>query len=123
MGLRTALVSSSARRIITAALDRLGVSDGFEVILSAQDEPAGKPDPAIYLSAAAALGVTPEQCLALEDSLNGVLAAKAAGMMCIAIPAGPLAYPAGGPRADLTLTSLEAISTQLLEELAASPTR
>ncbi|MGI8707553.1 MAG: hexitol phosphatase HxpB [Actinomycetota bacterium] len=123
VGLRTALASSSARRIITAALNRLGVSDGFEVILSAQDEPAGKPDPAIYLSAAAALGVTPDQCLALEDSLNGVLAAKAAGMICIAIPSGPLAYPADAPRADLTLTSLEEISTQLLEEFAVSLTR
>lgn len=123
MGLRTALASSSARRIISAALDRLGVSDGFEVILSAQDELSGKPDPAIYVSAAAALAVTPDQCLALEDSLNGVLAAKAAGMICIAIPAGPLEYPADAPRADLTLASLEAISTQLLEELAISLTR
>lgn len=123
VGLRTALASSSAPRIITAALDRLGLRGEFEVIKSAQDEPAGKPDPAIYLSAAASLGVMPDECLALEDSLNGVLAAKAAGMTCIAIPAGSLAYPADGPGADLTLASLEEISTQLLEELAASPTR
>lgn len=123
VGLRTALASSSARRIIMAALDRLGLIDEFEVIRSAQDEPAGKPDPAIYLSAAAALRVRPNECLALEDSLNGVLAAKAAGMTCIAIPAASLAYPVGGPGADLTLASLEEISPQVLEELAASRTR
>lgn len=123
LGLRTALASSSARRIIMAALDRLELSDEFEVIRSAQDEPAGKPHPAIFLNAAAALGVMPHECLALEDSLNGVLAAKAAGMTCIAIPAGSLAYPAGGPGADLTLASLEELSPELLEELAASRTR
>ncbi len=122
-GLRTALASSSPRGIITAALDRLGVSDGFEVVLSAEDEPAGKPDPAIYLSAAAALGMGPRDCLALEDSLNGVLAAKAAGMTCIAIPAGSLAYPSDGPGADLTLASLEEVTPRLLEELAASHAR
>jgi sugar-phosphatase len=118
IGLRLALASSSTHRIIEAALDRLGLGDEFEVVLSAEDELAGKPDPAIYLSAASALRVAPETCVALEDSLNGVLAAKAAGMTCIAIPVGTLDYPAEGPEADLTLRSLEDISTELVEKLA-----
>ena len=122
VGLRLALASSSTHRIIEAALDRLGLGDEFDVVLSAEDESAGKPDPAIYLSAASALRVPPESCIALEDSLNGVLAAKAAGMTCIAIPAGALDYPPGGPEADLTLRSLEEVSTKLVEELAPAPT-
>ena len=122
LGLRLALASSSTHRIIEAALDRLGLGEEFEVILSAEDEVAGKPDPAIYLSAASALRVPPESCIALEDSLNGVLAAKAAGMTCIAIPVGTLDYPSGGPEADLTLGSLEEVSTKLVEELAPAAT-
>lgn len=118
LGLRLALASSSTHRIIEAALDRLELTDAFEVVLSADDEPAGKPDPAIYLSAASALRVPPQSCIALEDSLNGVLAAKAAGMTCIAIPTGVLDYPAGGPQADLTLGSLEQISAEVVERLA-----
>ena len=117
VGLRLALASSSTHRIIEAALDRLDLGDEFEVVLSAEDELAGKPDPAIYLSAASALRVPPESCIALEDSLNGVLAAKAAGMTCIAIPVGTLVYPAEGPEADLTLSSLEEISTELVQKL------
>lgn len=118
VGLRLALASSSTHRIIEAALERLDLGGEFEVVLSAEDELAGKPDPAIYLSAASALRVAPETCVALEDSLNGVLAAKAAGMTCIAIPVGTLDYPAEGPEADLTLRSLEEISTELVEKLA-----
>ena len=118
LGLRLALASSSTHRIIEAALDRLELADEFEVVLSAEDEPAGKPDPAIYLSAASALRVPPEGCIAIEDSLNGVLAAKAAGMTCIAIPVDALDYPAGGSKADLTLASLEQISADVVEQLA-----
>jgi sugar-phosphatase len=122
MGLRLALASSSTHRIIEAALDRLGLGDAFEVVQSAEDEIAGKPDPAIYRSAASALRVPPESCIALEDSLNGVLAAKAAGMTCIAIPAGEHDYPAEGPEADVTLRSLEEVSTKLVEKLASAST-
>ena len=118
LGLRLALASSSTHRIIEAALDRLELADEFEVVLSAEDEPAGKPDPAIYLSAASALRVRPESCIAIEDSPNGVRAAKAAGMTCIAIPLDPLDYPAGGPEADLTLASLEQISAEVVGQLA-----
>jgi mannitol-1-/sugar-/sorbitol-6-/2-deoxyglucose-6-phosphatase len=85
-GLRLAIASSSYYRVIDAVLERCGLADAFEVVHSAQDEPVGKPDPAVYLTAAAKLGVAPSACVALEDSPNGVVSATRAGMTCIAIP-------------------------------------
>lgn len=86
-GLRLALASSSPMSLIRAVLSLGGLADRFDVVVSGEDEERGKPDPAVYLSAARALGIIPERCLAVEDSLHGVRAAKAAGMTCIAIPA------------------------------------
>lgn len=86
LGLRTAIASSSTAPVIDAALDRIGVRDLVEVVRSAADEPYGKPHPAVYLTTAALLGVPPRACLAFEDSVAGVIAAKAAGMTCVAVP-------------------------------------
>lgn len=88
-GLRLALASSSPRRIIDATLARLGLADAFEVIASAEDDRYGKPHPAVFLRCAEMLGVRPTECLVLEDSLNGVIAAKAARMTCVAVPEKP----------------------------------
>lgn len=85
-GLRVALCSSSARRIIDAVLLRLGIAHRFAVIHSAEHERFGKPHPAVYESTARLLGVDPEECVAIEDSPNGVRSAVAAGMRCIAVP-------------------------------------
>ena len=86
LGLRLALASSSPMRLIRSVLSIGGLADRFEVVLSAEDEERGKPDPAVYLSAARELGVLPEHCLAVEDSINGVRSAKDAGMVCVAVP-------------------------------------
>jgi sugar-phosphatase len=83
---KLALASSSARRLIDAVLKKLRFTDVFEVICSAQDEPYGKPHPGVFITTAKMLSVPREYCLVLEDSPNGVLAAKSAGMKCIAIP-------------------------------------
>ena len=83
---KIALASSSAYKIINVVLEKLNLSSVFEVIYSAESEPLGKPHPGVYLTTAHKLGISPLNCLALEDSLNGVLAAKAAQMKCIAIP-------------------------------------
>lgn len=83
---KIALASSSATRIIQAALQRLNLTAVFTEIYSAESEAFGKPHPGVYLTTANKLHVSPQSCLALEDSLNGVLAAKAAQMKCIAIP-------------------------------------
>jgi sugar-phosphatase len=60
------------------------------VVQSAEHEPYGKPHPAVYIECARRLGVPPDRCLAIEDSPAGVLAAKAARMTCIAVPAPEL---------------------------------
>ena len=85
-GLRCALASSSPRVLIDAVLDRLELGAAFEVVHSAEDEQHGKPHPAIYLTTADRLGVEPTACLAVEDSVNGVISAKAARMTCVAVP-------------------------------------
>jgi sugar-phosphatase len=89
-GLRTALASSSPSAIIDTVLDRFGLRSAFEIVHSAEGEPYGKPHPGVYLHTAERLGVRPQECLAIEDSPNGVLAAKAAGMRCLAVPEPPL---------------------------------
>lgn len=83
---KIALASSSSLKIIQAALEKLNLTDAFEVVYSAETEKLGKPYPGVYLTTANKLNVAPQECLAIEDSLNGVLAAKAAQMKCIAIP-------------------------------------
>ena len=114
-GARLALASSSPRRLIDAVLHRFDLGPRFAVVHSAEDEPAGKPDPAIFRTTARLLGVAASDCVVFEDSPAGVVAAKAAGMACIAVPepdpvtrrAGAASgLPAAFARADVVLTSL-----------------
>jgi mannitol-1-/sugar-/sorbitol-6-/2-deoxyglucose-6-phosphatase len=119
-GLGLAIASSSPTRLIDAVCERLGLDD-IDVRCSAFDEVNGKPAPDVYLAAAAKLGVSPAACLAIEDSPNGVLAAKAAGMRCLAIP-DPLLV--GDPRyghADLILVTLEGLGDQARRVLGLPP--
>jgi HAD superfamily hydrolase (TIGR01509 family) len=80
------VASSGLRRIIEHTLERGGIRHHFGAVVSADDIPAPKPDPAIYLEAARRLGVPPQQCWAIEDTDVGVRAAKNAGMTVIAFP-------------------------------------
>lgn len=114
---KIALASSSAMRIIQAALQRLNLTEVFKEIYSAESEVLGKPHPGVYLTTAKKLDVTPQSCLALEDSLNGVLAAKAAQMKCIAIPE---AIQLSNPKfaiADAALRSLKELSNVVWNNL------
>ncbi len=81
-----ALASSSSMKIILTVLEKLNIKSHFQAIHSAENERYGKPHPQVFLSAASSLSVLPENCLVIEDSLNGVIAAKAAKMKVIAIP-------------------------------------
>jgi sugar-phosphatase len=117
-GLRLALASSSAMSVIEAAIGRLGIAPQFEVVHSADSEPRSKPAPDVYLGAARRLGVDPRRCIALEDSLPGVEAAKAAGMACIRFPEHR--GPASG--ADLELRSLEELDEHVWLALQAIST-
>lgn len=80
------IASSSKTDIINAVVEKLSIANHLKVISSAEHEPYGKPHPGVYITAAKSLGVLPQECLAFEDSPNGVLSAKAAKMKCIAIP-------------------------------------
>jgi HAD superfamily hydrolase (TIGR01509 family) len=80
------LASSSNRELIDLALELLGVRHLFKATVSSEEVPRGKPSPDVYLEAARSLGVAPTHSAAIEDSHNGILAAKAAGMRVIAIP-------------------------------------
>ena len=84
--LRLALASSSAPPIIAATLKGLGLSDLFEFTLSGHDVERGKPAPDIFLEAARRLDVRTDALLIIEDSFNGVSAAVAAGIRCVAVP-------------------------------------
>ncbi|MCB9778694.1 MAG: hexitol phosphatase HxpB [Alphaproteobacteria bacterium] len=109
-GARLALASSSSPRLIDATLGRLGLSDTFEVVRSAAAESHGKPHPAVYLSTAAALGLDPTRCIAFEDSLNGIIAAKAASMGCIAVPEARRRFEPAFRVADMVLPSLATLT-------------
>jgi mannitol-1-/sugar-/sorbitol-6-/2-deoxyglucose-6-phosphatase len=85
-GVVLGLASSSSQFLIDTILSTLDFKDCFRLTQSAEHEPYGKPHPAVYLSCAGQLGVDPRRCLAIEDSINGVIAAKAAQMQVVAIP-------------------------------------
>jgi len=117
--LRLALASSSARSLIDAVVARLDLGPQIEAVCSAEDESRGKPHPDVYLTAAARLGVPPELCLAVEDSIAGVTAAKAAGMRCIAVPLPELRRDPRYRAADAVVDSLHRIDPPLLKSLGA----
>lgn len=110
-----AIASSSPMRLIRAVIDRFSLADYFSVVHSAENESAGKPDPAVYRTTISLLRVAPQHCVAFEDSLAGVRAAKAAGAMVIAVPAPEDAHGAGFAQADLILASLKDFSPDMIE--------
>lgn len=83
---RVGLASNSSRQMVDVALASAGLGNAFEVIVTADDVAQAKPAPDIYLRASSLLGVAPSEALALEDTTPGILAAKAAGLACIAVP-------------------------------------
>ena len=87
LGLKVAVASSSTHQWVDNLLPQLGLNGRFQTIRCRDDvDNKAKPDPAVYLAAAAALSVAPSEAMALEDSYNGSLAAKRAGLYCVAVP-------------------------------------
>lgn len=80
------LATSSSSRLIKVVLDKLEIKQLFNFVHSAEMEQFGKPHPAVYLTVAKKLAVLPEKCLVIEDSLNGIISAKAAKMTAVCIP-------------------------------------
>ena len=85
-GYRLALASSAEIPIIAATVETLGLADCFELRVSGEEVPRGKPAPDVFLEAARRLALAPRDCLVVEDSRNGLLAARAAGMRCAVVP-------------------------------------
>jgi HAD superfamily hydrolase (TIGR01509 family) len=103
-----AIASSSDRAWVEGWLRRHAIRDAFACVRTADDVELTKPAPDLFLSAAGCLGVAPRACLVFEDSSNGILAARAAGMRCVAVP-GAITSQLVLPPADLVLASLDAL--------------
>jgi HAD superfamily hydrolase (TIGR01509 family) len=116
LGLMVAIVTSDSNEWIDWNLKRLGRSEGWACIHCADgDRAKAKPDPYLYLAALASLGFDADQAIAIEDSPNGVAAAKAAGLFCVAVP-NAITGQLDLSDADVILGSLEDLP---LEELLA----
>ncbi len=117
LSLPVAVCSGSYAVVIEAALERLGIGPSVSVWHSAEWEPLGKPHPGAYLSTAAKLGVEPTACVAVEDSLNGAVSARAARMRVVVVPEpGMLDSPVWG-FCDLVLDSLAGFDEGALRRL------
>lgn len=84
--LKLAIATGAQQEFLDFIVDRLGLRDKFEVLQASDEIKEGKPHPEIYLLTCQKLGLRPQECIVLEDSANGVLAAKRAGCYVIAIP-------------------------------------
>jgi len=116
MGVRLGVASSSTREWVAGHLARLGILDRFECLRCRDDVANAKPEPDLYLAVLDCLGVEASEAIAIEDSPNGVAAAKRAGMRCVAIP-NSITARLDLSEADVTLTSLAELSlSELLEK-------
>ncbi|QLS06363.1 hexitol phosphatase HxpB [Citrobacter freundii] len=105
-GLRVGLASASPLHMLEKVLTMFDLRDSFDALASAEKLPYSKPHPQVYLDCAAKLGVEPLSCAALEDSVNGMIASKAARMRAIVVPAHENQDDARFVLADVKLTSL-----------------
>ena len=114
-GFQMAVASSSDGLIVDYILMRLGIKDCFDKIVSGDQVVNGKPAPDIFIKAAERMNLKPSDCLVVEDSINGILAAKAAGMRCVAVtnsfPGNKLS------NADLVVDSLKNLDLEILKKL------
>jgi beta-phosphoglucomutase family hydrolase len=115
-GWRQAIASSAPYANIEAILDSLSLHDAFDAISGDEDVQRGKPDPQVFLIAAAKLGVSPERCIVVEDAPAGVEAAHRAVMRCIGVRTGHSELDA-----DLVVDTLADLPDDAFDRLLASP--
>lgn len=106
LDLKTAIASSSRRPWIDEHLERMGIRNRFDVIVCRDDVTHVKPDPELYVTVLRRLGLDTDEAIAIEDSSNGLRAAKGAGLYCVAVPT-PMTASMDLGLADLRLSSLE----------------
>ena len=98
-------------------VNKLGIRNYLHAIESAADLPYGKPHPQVYLNCAEALNSHPTQCICFEDSFNGLIAAKAARMKCVVVPAAHDSKNEKFNAADLKISSLVNFNSLLMQTL------
>ena len=114
--LPVAVASSAHAEVISAALEAIGLTDSFGVIVSSDEVPHGKPAPDVYLEAARRMGFEPSACLVVEDSYNGVRSAKAAGMTVVLVPNGSVPpAPGTAELADEVVSSLAELDPSVFD--------
>jgi len=111
------LASSSPMRLIEAVVEKLNIQSYLNAITSAEHLPYGKPHPQVFLNCAELLNVPPTTCICFEDSFNGMIAAKAARMKCVVIPAPHVHHEGRWNAADRKLTTLLGFNKTILETL------
>ncbi|MBT0723229.1 hexitol phosphatase HxpB [Rosenbergiella sp. S61] len=114
-GVKIGLASASPIPMITTVVSLFELDPYFITLSSAEKLPYSKPHPQVYLNAANALGVDPLNCLAIEDSVNGMVAAKAARMKVFTVPAQEQADWSVWALADRKLSSLNALTLEMLQ--------
>lgn len=111
------LASSSPLRLIESAITHMGIKDRFHALSSAEFESHGKPHPAVYLKCAKMLGSSPLECVAFEDSVTGMTAAKAARMKTVVVPEAHNRHNKRYALADVKLNSLLEFNDEILATL------
>ena len=114
LGLKLAVASSSTHDWVDGHLTRLGLFSFFDVIKASDDVLRTKPEPDLFLAALSTLGVQPDEAVVLEDSPNGVLAAKRAGLFVVAVP-NPVTQELHFDGEDLSVSSLAEVSLPELQ--------
>lgn len=117
-GFQLGLASSSPMQLIDVVVDKLNIRTAFQTFTSAEKLPFGKPHPQVFLDCAAELGRLPIECIVFEDSFNGMIAAKAARMKCVVVPAAADYHHAKWNAADLILKSLDEFRLHHLTSLS-----
>jgi sugar-phosphatase len=114
-GYKIALASSSAMSLINVVVDKLNIRHYFDLLVSAEFEPYGKPHPSVFLTTAQKLNVLPTECLVFEDSVNGMIAAKAARMKCFVVPELEKQEELYWQLANFKLVSLEEFKLEMVD--------
>jgi HAD superfamily hydrolase (TIGR01509 family) len=113
-----ALASSANRVVIDKVLAVARLQDAFQVTVSSEEVPRGKPAPDVYLEAVRRLGLPPNNCAAVEDSANGIRSAVAAGLHVVAVPNHDFPPPAGVLKtADAVVPTVDQLTVELFEGL------
>jgi beta-phosphoglucomutase-like phosphatase (HAD superfamily) len=114
--IKIGIASSSPTKVIKLVINKLRISDYFSAIIGGEEIKRGKPSPDIFLKAAKRLKETPSNCLVIEDSKNGVLAAKAAGMKCVGFK-NPNSGNQDLEKADLIIDNYNSLNGSILRKL------